>query len=103
MTFCKSCKKLYLENRDEWMKSDDKHGYEVIQKVGNVSYRCKCNRCGFVWLTRSSDASFQYNEPIKYKAQQEMINKFHKKLVEERKRGYTILSYPISINQGLFK
>ena len=94
MTFCKSCKKLYLENRDEWLKSDDKYGYVVLQKVGNLSFRCKCNRCGSVWLTRSSDAAYQYNEPEKYRAEQEMINKFYKKLTEEKKRGFEIHTYP---------
>jgi hypothetical protein len=101
MTFCKSCKKLYLENRDEWLKSDDKYGYVVMQKVGKLSYRCKCNRCGFVWLTRSSDASYQYNEPLKYKAEQVMINKFHRNLVEERKRGYEIHTYPKTTSNAI--
>jgi hypothetical protein len=97
MTYCKPCKKLYLENRAEWLKSEDKFGYEVIQKVGQLSYRCKCNRCDFIWLTRSTDAAFQFNEPEKHQANQALFRQFSKKLIEERRRGYTVLKYPKSI------
>ena len=97
MSYCKPCKKLYLENRTEWLKSEDKFGYEVIQKVGRLSYRCKCNRCDSIWLTRSADAAFQFNEPEKHKADQALFRQFSKKLIEERRRGFTVLIYPKSI------
>lgn len=66
MSQCSVCKKLLKENIREFFNYEGRSDYKVIEKVGKLSYRCSCHRCGHMWLTRSDDAKFQFENPIKY-------------------------------------
>jgi hypothetical protein len=96
MSYCKLCKKYFLANINEYIKFKDTgpFGFDVVAEVGKMSYRCVCKRCGNKWLSRSEDVAFQFNEPEKYKKQQEFHLNFHEILKKERQRGYSILIYP---------
>lgn len=91
MTYCKVCRKYFNAHQEEWLYYDGPFGYEVQAKVGVNSYRCYCNRCDHTWRTNSRDAAFQFNEPQKYKQRKEMIDKFHKKIIEELRQGIVVL------------
>jgi len=92
------CKKLLRENIREFFNYEGPFGYKVIEKVGKLSYRCSCNRCGHIWLTRSEDAKFQHEEPQKYFERRKQLEKIVARMNREKKRGYTVLVYPKSIN-----
>lgn len=98
MSNCKVCKKLLRDNPSEFFNYEGPFGYKVLKKVGRLSYRCSCNRCSHIWLTRSEDAKFQFEEPQKYKERRDQLERVVGRMNAEKKRGYTIFVYPISIN-----
>lgn len=93
MSTCKICKKLLRERPEEFFNYKGPSGYKVIEKAGKLSYRCSCNRCGHIWLTRSEDAKFQFEEPEKYAARRKQLEKIVRKMDLEKKHGETIVVY----------
>lgn len=99
MSQCKMCIKLLRVNPREFFSYAGPFGYKVIEKVGKLSYRCSCNRCGHIWLTRSNDAKFQHEEPQKYSERRKQIEKIVARMEAKKRDGCTVLVYPKLIRQ----
>ncbi len=97
MSECKMCKKLLKENPADFFNYEGPFGYKVIDKVGKLSFRCSCNRCGHIWLTRSKDAKFQHEEPEKYIESRRQIEKIMARMDAKKRNGCTVFVYPKSI------
>lgn len=89
MTYCRVCRKFFNHHRKEWEIYDGPFGYVVQAKVGMNSFRCCCIRCGHTWRANSRDAAFQFNQPQKYKQRQDIVDKLHRKFMEELRQGIT--------------
>ncbi len=103
MSQCKMCIKLLRANPREFFKYQGPFGYKVIEKVGKLSYRCSCNRCGHIWLTRSNDAKFQHEEPHKYSERRRQIERIMARMDAKKRDGCTVFVYPKSITPKDFE
>ena len=75
MARCSVCTKKIRDRLLNWRQDKGPFGFKVVAKIGANSYKCICNRCGHTWLTKTKDASFQFNEPEKYLEKQNFIEK----------------------------
>lgn len=96
MLLCKVCRKLLSKDPSEFFKYKESCGYKVIEKAGNLFYRCSCNRCGHIFLTRSEDAKFQYAEPHLHREKEMVEYKKLRKIFRSIAKGCV---YPKSITQ----
>ncbi len=96
MTTCILCRKAWRNGSLNIDSDLLNFGYKVVGKVGKRSYKCVCNRCGYIWRTTSEDAAFQFNNPEIHAQRQRVLLKAFKRLLRDRQNGYSIWIYPKS-------
>lgn len=98
MARCSVCRKLLKENPHEFFNYEGRCDYKVIDAVGILSYRCSCYRCGHIWITRTNDAKFQYEQPKKYQQQRNQLERYIARMDERKRNGNTLIrGFPKSI------
>ena len=99
MARCRVCNKTLRERLLNWREDKGPLGFEVVAKIGASSYKCVCNRCGHIWLSKTKDAAFQFNEPQKHLEMKRSIEELWKRRDESDADGCTIFIYPMIIQK----
>jgi hypothetical protein len=94
MAQCSVCKKTLRERLINWREDKGPFGFGVVAKIGASSYKCVCNRCGHIWMSKTKDAAFQFNEPQKHLQMRRSLEESMNQNVNHNADGYTIFIYP---------